>query len=390
MGPAWHLTNVRVADNAPLQSLSITGNAITAKPAPNATVWDAQGRVILRGFVDLHTHLDKTFVDAPNASGTLLEAIHSYNTARATLTPKNYADRMQRALGMAHRHGVTAIRSHINVLDAHDLGALEAMLQVRNAWRDKLDLQFVALGEPTHSPARLDAMHAALQMGCDLVGGAPSLMPDPAAAVAATFDLAEQHNKPIDLHLDESEDPMMNMLAETARQAIARGHIGRVTTGHCVSLSFMDDAQAAATIDLVAQAGISVITLPSCNLVLMGRGRTPAPRGITRVKQLLARGVNVCAASDNVGDPFNPFGNYDALQMANLTAHTAHMTGDAELMTCIDMVTANPARAFGQPTTLIVGAPADFVIVDATRVRDAITQVPARVAVFKQGVATWI
>jgi cytosine deaminase len=148
----------------------------------------------------------------------------------------------------------------------------------------------------------------------------------------------------------------------------------------------MDDATAGRVMAKVAQAQLHVITLPSCNLVLMGRGMRPAPRGITPVKDLLARGVNVCAASDNVQDPFNPFGAYDLLHTANLNAHVAHMTGEAEIYTCLRMVTTHPARALGLPGLgVVAGAAADLVILDAERVADALISLPARLATFKAG-----
>ena len=138
--------------------------------------------------------------------------------------------------------------------------------------------------------------------------------------------------------------------------------------------------------DKVAAAEIHMVTLPSCNLVLMGRGMQPVPRGVTRVKELLARGINVCAASDNVRDPFNPFGAYDLLQIANLNAHVAHMTGEAELYASLDMVTAHPACCFGQSTSEIyAGVTADFVVVDAQNVLDALLYPQQRLGTFKSG-----
>ena len=167
---------------------------------------------------------------------------------------------------------------------------------------------------------------------------------------------------------------------------IKHGMQGRVSAGHCCSLAFVEEAVAKRVIDKVAQAEITIVTLPSCNLVLMGREMNPTPRGTTRVKQLLAAGVNVCAASDNVRDPFNPFGNYDPLQIANLNAHLAHMTGERELYESIEMVTNRAAAGVGMdPKGIKVGAPADLVVLDCTNVMEAVLAPPPRLAVYKRG-----
>jgi cytosine deaminase len=136
----------------------------------------------------------------------------------------------------------------------------------------------------------------------------------------------------------------------------------------------------------VAQAQLNLITLPSCNLVLMGRHMQPVPRGVTRVKALLARQVNLSAASDNVHDPFNPFGNYDLLHIANLTAHVAHLSGETEIATSLQMVTHHPAQTLGLPHYgLHLGARADLVVLDTDSRKTAVLAPPARLATFKAG-----
>jgi cytosine/creatinine deaminase len=161
---------------------------------------------------------------------------------------------------------------------------------------------------------------------------------------------------------------------------------GRVTAGHCCSLAFVDDKTADRVFEKVRQAKLHIITLSSCNLVLMGRGMNPVPRGITRVKELLGAGINVAAASDNVRDPFNPLGNYDLLHIANLTAHAAHMTGDKELEACLAMITSNAAEVLGlENYGLFEGGKADLVVVDAVNIMNTLAGVPERLATFKNG-----
>ena len=387
----WLLRRARLADNQPLQDVLIRKGRIARIAAElptytdDARQWDLAGRVLLPGLVDLHTHLDKTYSTLENQSGTLLEAIAVWGRFKQQRTQPELATVVRRALCTAIANGVTGLRSHIDISDASDLATVETLLTLRREFSDRIDLQFVALGQPGQSAARDAAMLDALQMGIDFVGGAPALMPDPAATVEAAFALAQRTGKPLDLHIDETEDPHMLTLEQVAELTVAHARQGQVTVGHCCSLAFAAQSVADRVMDKVAAAQLNVVTLPSCNLVLMGRNMQPTPRGVTRVKELLARGVNVCAASDNVHDPFNPFGAYDPLHIANLAAHTAHMTGAPELYQCLDLVTTHPRRAFGHTTAIAPGAPADLVIVDTQRVLDAVVSLPPRLATFKAG-----
>lgn len=386
----WMLRQARLTDDGPLQDVAIhQGQIITL--APNLSMlahetWDLDGRVILPGLVDLHTHLDKAYSTVHNKSGTLLEAIDVWEAYKQQQTPARVRRAALKSVRNAVKHGVTSLRSHLNMGERGCLDNLAEMLALREEMRGVIDLQFVALGNPGLSDEDDALMSQAIDLGVDFIGAAPALLPEPLAGVDAAFALAEATGKPLDLHVDETEDPAMLTLEYIAEKTIAHGMQGQVTAGHCCSLAFVDEETAARVIDQVAEAGITIVTLPSCNLVLMGREMSPAPRGVTRVKQLLARGVTVCAASDNVRDPFNPFGAYDLLHIANLNAHVTHMTGEAELYTSLDMVTTQPAQAFGHSNIgLIEDAPADFVVVDTYTVLDAILHPPERLATFKNG-----
>ncbi|MCE7988966.1 MAG: hypothetical protein DYG89_48040 [Caldilinea sp. CFX5] len=386
----WILRQGRVADTAPLTDIAITADRITAVgaalPLTAANEWDLQGRVVLPGLVDAHTHLDKTYFPLHNQSGTLIEAIEVWRVHKRSRTREQIQATVRRALQTAVANGVTVMRSHVDVEAASDLATVETILALREEWRDVIDLQLVALGYPGGTFENREAMHSALTLGLDFVGGVPALTPDPQAEVNAAFALAEAFGKPIDLHIDETEDPQMLSLAMVAEKTVAHGMQGQVTAGHCCSLAFVDQATAERVMDKVAQAQLNIITLPSCNLVLMGRNQQPTPRGVTRVKELLARGINVSAASDNVSDPFNPFGSYDLLQIANLNAHVAHLSGEAEIQQSLQMVTHNPAQALGLLDYGIgIGKRADLVVVDTTSCLEAVTTIPPRLATFKNG-----
>lgn len=348
--------------------------------------WNLNGNVVLPGLVDAHVHLDKTFSTTFNKSGTLQEAIDTWRQEKPHLTYEGYAARMMQAMQVAVTKGTTHLRTHIDIDSESGFAALEAMLDVREKFRHMLDVQVVALGQAGLSDEETQAMQAALEMGVDIVGGAPALLPEPTKSIDVIFELAQRYSKSIDLHIDETEDPNVLTLEYLAVKTIEHGMQGLVTAGHCCSLAFVDDATADRIIGKVKEAKLHIITLPSCNLVLMGRGMNPAPRGLTRVKELLGAGVNVAAASDNVRDPFNPIGNYDLLHIANLTAHAAHMTGAKELETCLNMITSNAAEVMGLGNYgLFEGGKADLVVVDAVNVMNMLAGVPERLATFKNG-----
>ncbi len=390
----WILYNARLADNTPLVDIGIAGGNIVALE-PNGSEnglsdanqsWDLQGRVLLPGLVDAHTHLDKTYTTLENKSGTLREAIEVWRRIKPTRTHEDIQATARQALQMALLNGVTAMRSHIDIGTSGQLVALEALLALREEMRDVIELQLVALGSAGGSAENKALMKQALMMGVDLIGGAPALSANPHEEIDAAFALAEQMGKPIDLHIDETEDAKMLTLEYLAEQTIKHGMPGQVTAGHCCSLAFVDANTAARVMDKVAEAQLNIVTLPSCNLVLMGRQMQPVPRGTTRVKELLARGVNVCAASDNVHDPFNPFGSYDLLQIANLNAHTAHLSGEAQLYTSLQMVTTHSANTLSLANYgLAVGMKADLVVIDAQRVLESVVSPPLRLATFKAG-----
>jgi cytosine deaminase len=382
--PSDELVTLTVVDGSIAR---ITPSLVAGLPPPaNAVQHDLGGLVVLPAFVDLLTHLDKTFCDAPNRSGTLLEAIDVWLNATHLHTRASVSERAERAILRALSHGTTAIRTHVDVVTRAHLESVEALLTLRERYRGIVDLQLVALGYAGRSADERALMEEALRMGVDFVGGAPALEPDPVNGMRAIVELAVKHVKPIDAHIDESEDPRSRTLETLAGLVIANGLHGRATAGHCVSLAFMTDSDAERIVKRVSDADLTIVTLPSCNLNLIGRGGQPAPRGVTRVKQLQAAGVRVVAASDNVRDPFNPFGDYNLLHIANLCAHTAHMSGVDELKRAVDMVGALPGKAFfARQWHVAREAPADFVVVEATASSDVLAAMPRCVMVVRDG-----
>jgi cytosine/creatinine deaminase len=384
------LKNARVGDTPKTVDIALHGGLIKAidfeSPFRARETWNLQGNVVLPGLVDAHVHLDKTFSTTFNKSGTLQEAIEVWQTEKPHLTYEGYLARMMQALQVASLKGTTHLRTHIDIDSESGFAALEAALEAREKYTNTMTIQIVALGQAGLNEEETQAMRAALEMGADVVGGAPALLPDAKGSIDAVFDLARRYHKPIDLHIDETEDPNTLTLEYLAEKTMTAGMQGFVTAGHCCSLEFVSDAVADRVIQKVREAKLHIVTLPSCNLVLMGRGLRPTPRGLTRVKELLGAGVTVAAASDNVRDPFNPLGNYDLLHTANLTAHAAHLTGSSELEQCLRMVSEHPAAVLGlENYGLFEGAKADLVVVDAVNTMNVLAGIPDRLATFKNG-----
>jgi len=372
------LDNVyRLGDRAPV-SIGVAGGELTAVGAPPAAAdvprLDMGGRVVIPGLVDAHQHLDKThlFPTVGNESGTLDEALAVVHLHYAACTVEEIMGRARRGLDLALAAGTTAIRSHADTGGPAALKGVEALLRLREAYRDRVRLQVVAMAKvlPDGTLALAELVEA-VRMGADGVGAAPWLLPrlNQTGAIDRLFEIAARAGLPLDLHADESLDPADLTLPYIAGCARALGCGGSVMVGHCCSLAVLPDTEAARVIAAVADAGVNVVTLPAVNLFLQGRGdRQPVRRGITRVSELLAAGVNVSAASDNVRDPFYPFGDADLLRLAALTCSVAHLPGPEGMQAALTMVTDAPARAIGLGDRygLREGAWADLVVLDLT------------------------
>ncbi|TVY07289.1 amidohydrolase family protein [Paenibacillus cremeus] len=347
---------------------------------------DLEGRMLLPGLVDAHMHLDKAYSlsAAPNQSGTLYEAIHSYSRVAPMFTKEQIKARMRKAALRALSFGTTAIRSHI---DFHlrtgaevAMRTVQAALELKEELSGQVALEFFPMCPyNSHTLLEQDAIHEALQLGLDGLGGAPHLSETPERDIDRIFELAARYGKPIDLHADESDDPTKRTAAYIAEKTIAYGFQGCVTVDHLCSLSAMDEEAAASVIRSMADAKLQAVTLPACNLYLQGRGdRGLIRRGTTRIKELLEAGIPLATASDNIQDPFHPFGRGDLAQIGQLTAYAAHMGSPQELRTLLRMMTDIPASILGlKEYGIAEGHPVNFVIMDALTVDEWFAEQPA-------------
>ena len=359
-----------------------------------AEVFDAQSALLSPPFVDAHFHLDAALSHGQprvNASGTLLEGIQIWGELKPHLTEEALIERALRYCDWAVAQGVLAIRSHVDVCDERLL-AVRALLEVKRRVAPYLDLQLVAFPQDglLRSPGALDLLTQALDLGVDVVGGIPHherTAAEGAQSIRLLCELAAARGLAVDMHCDETDDPAARHVETLAAEALRLGLQGRVTASHLCSLHSMDNAYAAKLIALMAEAELQVVANPLINITLQGRFDTyPKRRGMTRVPELLAAGVNVAFGQDCVMDPWYALGSADLLEVAHMGLHVAQLTSQAGMRACFEAVTVNAAQVLGRPRPAIqVGAPADCVLLQAGDPIEAIRLRAARLLVIRGG-----
>jgi len=394
------LCNARVRGHDKNVDIAVNDGLIT-KIAPKITarprqVIDCAGKLVSPPFTDIHVHLDAVLtVGQPrfNQTGTLIEGIEIWSERKKTLTFDDVKRRATLAVKWELAHGVTRIRSHVDVCDP-DLTAVKALLEVKKEFAGLVDLQLVAFPQDGiyAFPNGERLMKQAMELGCDIVGGIPHhemTRDDGVADVKFACDLAQQFQAKLDLHIDETDDPHSRFTEVLAAETIKRGLSGRVTASHTTSMHSVDNAYAFKLICLIKRAGLHMVTNPCDNSVLQGRFDTyPKRRGHTRVKELLAAGVNVGIGHDSIMDPWCPLGVGDPVQVAFVWIHYGQMSGATEIPQVWDMITKNPARAFGATAKtygIAVGNPADLVLLDAETEFDALRRIAPRLLVMRRG-----
>lgn len=365
-----------------------------AAVSADGPAFDAAGRAVLPAFVEPHVHLDKAYLldrleEAGLPMGSLQEAIASTARLKPTFTREDIRARAERALLALLRHGCTAARVHVEIEPTVGLAGVEAHLELAAAYADAVDLQLVAFPQDGihRLPGTAELLEEALRLGCAVVGACPYTDLDPRAHIDHVFRLAERWGRPLDFHLDFSDDPREAWIDLVVERTRALGLQGRVAVGHLTSLAAMPPADAAPRIAAVAAAGIHVIALPATDLYLGGRGAAQSPpRGLTRVQELLAAGVNVALGNNNLQNAFTPFGSGNPLQIAWLAGLACHMGTRAEQARLLEMVTVNPARILGlEPWGLQPGARADLVVLPVDDPARAVREALPVAAVLRAG-----
>jgi cytosine deaminase len=394
------ITNAALPDGRTGMSVAVqAGRIVEVAPglaAPARETVDARGHLLSPPFCDPHFHMDSVLTygnPRVNDSGTLLEGIRLWGELKPTLVQQDIVERALRYCDWAVAKGLLAIRSHVDTSDPRLL-AVDALLEVRKLVAPYIDLQLVAFPQDgmLRSEGGVENLKRALDKGVDIVGGIPHFertMSEGAASVKLLCEIAAERGALVDMHCDESDDPLSRHIETLAFETQRLGLQGRVTGSHCTSMHSMDNYYASKLLPLVADSGVSVIANPLINITLQGRHDTyPKRRGMTRVPELMAAGVNVAFGHDCVMDPWYAMGTGDMLEVAHMGLHVAQMTSQNGIRACFDAVTVNAARLMHLPGYgLAPGCDASFVLLQAHDVVEAIRVRANRLKVWRKGVA---
>ncbi len=363
----------------------------------------AEGNLVSPSFYEIHIHLDAILTEGdprPNETGSLWEGIAIWAERVERLTPEDIRARVMKALPWFVAHGVTHIRSHVDVCDP-ELTALRTLLAIKREVAELIDIQLVAFPQlAVYSfEGGEELMRQAVDLGVDVIGGIPHYEITREYGVEQlrfVMRLADEAGLPVDVHCDETDDDHSRFLETLAAETIRHRMAGRVAASHTTAMHSYNNAYADKIIGNVRRAGLHVICNPPDNAVLQGRfDHYPIRRGLTRVRELLAAGVNVAAGHDSVMDPWYPMGCGDPLQTAFVLLHLGHMSGRADRRHLFPMLTSRPAaiwhnRQVGGERGLeghgvAVGNPADLIVWPVPGEDDALRILPPRRYVLKRG-----
>ena len=355
---------------------------------------DVSGRLVSPPFCDPHFHMDATLslgLPRMNVSGTLLEGIALWGELRPLLTKEALVERALRYCDLAVTQGLLYIRSHVDTSDPR-LVTAEALLEVKEKVAPYIELQLVAFPQDGYyrAPDGVSSLERALDMGIGIVGGIPHFertMEDGARSVEALCRIAADRGLPVDMHCDETDDPLSRHIETLAAQTVRFGLKGRVAGSHLTSMHSMDNYYVSKLIPLMAEAEINVIPNPLINIMLQGRHDTyPKRRGMTRVRELMAAGLNVSFGHDCVMDPWYSMGSGDMLEVGHMAIHVAQMAGIDDKRKIFDALTVNSAKTMGlEGYGLETGCKADLVVLQAADVTEALRLKPNRLFVIKAG-----
>ena len=392
------VTNANLPDGRSGMSLAVQeGRIVEVVPWLDAAAHDtldAQGMLLAPPFVDAHFHMDATLsygLPRVNQSGTLLEGIRLWGELKPSLTQDALIERAMTYCDWAVAKGLLAIRTHVDTSDPSML-AVEALLHVKRRVAPYIDLQLVAFPQDgvLRSPGGIANLRRALDLGVDVVGGIPHFertMADGAQSVRLLCEIAAASGKLVDMHCDESDDPLSRHIETLAFETQRLGLHGRVTGSHLTSMHSMDNYYVSKLLPLMAEAQVHAISNPLINITLQGRHDSyPKRRGMTRVPELLAHGITVAFGHDCVMDPWYSLGCADMLEVASMGLHVAQMTSQSAIRQCFDAVTTNPAKIMQlEGYGLAPGCHADFVLLQAHDPIEAIRLRATRLKVYRRG-----
>ena len=377
-----------------LVDIGITGGRIVAIEsdlvAAGETL-DVGGCLVSPGFVETHIHLDKSCImDRCRAErGDLAEAIEEVAKAKRGFTPEDVYARAKRSVEKAIAHGTTHMRTQLEIDPVVGHKGLEGVLPLIEQYKWAIDIEICVFPQDglLNLPGTEDLMRQALTRGASVVGACPYTDSDPIGQIDRVFAMAREFDRDIDMHLDFDLMPDETMINAVCKQTAAFRYGGRVTVGHVTRLSAMPPEQRERAARRMADAGVALIVMPSTDLYLMGRTDTHnVPRGMAPAHDLLGHGVNCAISTNNVLNPFTPYGDGSLIRMANLYANVAQIGTASQLRDCFDMVTTRSARLMNlENYGLHVGARADLVVLDCATPQQAIAELAPVLYAFKHG-----
>lgn len=374
------ICGARLPDGAGPLHVGIAGGRIAsvgADPGADAPVLDAGGCLLAPGLVETHVHLDKCCIAdrCTPVEGTVAEAVRLTAAAKRDFTHPDIQARGRRLLDRAVGWGTTRMRTHVEVDPGIGMTGFEAVQDLVRQYAWAMDIELCVFPQEglINNPGTDALLAEGLRRGARAVGGAPYVDSDPRGQIDRVFELARDWDAEIDLHLDLADTPDGMQVEYVCRKTEEFGWGGRVAVGHVTQMSLVPPARLACLAATLARAGVAVTVLPATDLYLMGRSHDHAvPRGVVPMELLRAAGVTCSISTNNVLNPFTPYGDANLLRMANLYANVCQVSRPADLAACLSAVTTDPARLLRVEHGLHPGAPADLVLFDAPGAADAV------------------
>ena len=356
---------------------------------------DAAGRLVTAPLVDCHLHLDASLTAGRprfNESGTLIEGIHVWGELKESLTADDVYERAKEIVRWSAAQGTLHIRAHADV-SAKNEAPLRGLLRARDELADLVTIQVTAFPQDGifSDPRNEGLFERAIELGADCVGGIPHYEPTAElglAEVHRVFDLASRHNRRIDVHCDETDDPASRFLEVMADNTVRHGLAGRVTASHCTAMGSYEPYYSSKLHGFLRRAGINIVVNPFANSLIQGRlDPYPKRRGFAQLKELLAAGVNVSLGNDVIMDPWYLLGRADMVEAASLALHFTYMSGLAEIPEMLRCATERGARTLGIEDEYGIeeGKPADCVVFDAPNPMEVLRLHPPRRWVVRRG-----
>ena len=350
----------------------------------DAEIVDLGGRLVCEPYVESHIHLDYVYTaDIPaeeTASGTLFEAIEKWSGSKHQLSKEDIKKRAYKGILTEMRNGVQYIRTHVDVTDP-EFTAFQAMLEVKEEVKDKVDIQLIAFPQEGMYAYRDGdkLVEQALKMGADVVGGIPHYeftREDGVKSVKKAIELACRYDKLVDIHCDETDDDQSRFVEMIAAEAYFSGLKDRVTASHTCAMGSYNNAYAFKLMSKLAQSGINCISCPTENTYLQGRyDNYPKRRGLTRIDELTAAGVNVSLGQDSISDPWYPLGNGNLMNQLDFAIHISHLMSVEQIWNALDYITVNGAKTLHLSDYGIrEGSSASFIVIDAPNEFEAVRE----------------